>query len=111
MEHISMIFDHENKKPLYLQLHDYLATEISAGRIREGERLPGKRTAASMLGVSQITVDGAYQLLASEGYISSKPRSGFVVCRLESLEPPPVYDEPVVYRSRSSSAELSLLTD
>ena len=110
MEHISMVFDHDSKNPLYLQLHDYLASEIAAGRIREGERLPGKRTAASMLGISQITVDGAYQLLASEGYISSKPRSGFVVCRLESLEPPPVYDEPMVYRPKSPSAELSLLT-
>ena len=90
MDLISVPLDPNSKLPLYLQLHDHIAAEIASGRISEGERLPGKRTAADRLGISLSTVDGAYQLLASEGYIRARPRSGFVVCRLEQLEAPPM---------------------
>jgi len=74
MDLISVPLDPNSKLPLYLQLHDHIAAEIASGRILEGERLPGKRTAADRLGISLSTVDGAYQLLASEGYIRARPR-------------------------------------
>ncbi|MEA4919889.1 MAG: PLP-dependent aminotransferase family protein [Clostridiaceae bacterium] len=111
MDYISANLDPSKKIPLYLQLHDYIALEISSGRVKEGERLPGKRTASKLLGISQSTVDGAYQLLTSEGYVISKPRSGFVVCRLEQLEAPPVFDASAHLTPKpTSSAAYSFLT-
>ena len=95
MNLISAHLDPASRVPLYIQLHDHLAFEISSGGIREHERLPGRRQAAKLLGVSLSTVDSAYQLLASEGYIVSHPRSGFTACRIEPLSPP-VVSEPSI---------------
>lgn len=80
--------DPKSKKPLYLQLHDFLFGEIVSGRLKEGEKLPGRRTAADMLGISLRTVDTAYQLLAAEGYTEARPGSGFWVRKIEQLPPP-----------------------
>ena len=94
MNLISAHLDPASRVPLYIQLHDHLAFEISSGGIREHERLPGRRQAAKLLGVSLSTVDSAYQLLASEGYIISHPRSGFTACRIEPLSPPVISESP-----------------
>ncbi len=66
------------KTPLYHQLYEALAAQIRAGGIPAGTRLPGKRTLAAELSVSVNTVDTAYQMLAAEGYVESRARSGFV---------------------------------
>ena len=65
--------------PLYQQLYDSLSAQIRAGRLRAGDRLPGKRSLANQLAVAVNTVDTAYQMLAAEGYLESRPRSGFFV--------------------------------
>ena len=41
--------------------------------------MPGKRRLAAELSVSVNTVDAAYQMLAAEGYLESRERSGFYV--------------------------------
>lgn len=69
--------------PLYEQLYDAIAGDIRSGELKAGDRLPGKRSMAARLGVSVNTVDGAYQQLAAEGFIESRPRSGFVVLEYE----------------------------
>ncbi len=66
-------------QPLYLQLYDNIATQIRTGRLRSGDRLPGKRALASQLAVAINTVDTAYQMLVAEGYLESRARSGFFV--------------------------------
>ncbi len=66
--------------PLYEQIYRYVVEEIRAGRLGEGDKLPSKRALRDHLGVSQSTVEGAYGLLAAEGYIRSIPRSGYRVC-------------------------------
>lgn len=68
--------------PLYQQLYKSFADEISSGRLKPGEKLPSKRQLGSHLQISVNTVDGAYQMLAEEGYIESRPRSGFIVARM-----------------------------
>lgn len=65
--------------PLYEQLYRHLAGQIGAGRLAAGSRMPGKRSLAEQLGVSVNTVDTAYQMLTAEGYLESRPRSGFFV--------------------------------
>lgn len=71
--------DSASGRPLYQQLYDSLTAQIRDGRLTVGERMPGKRSLASQLAVSVNTVDTAYQMLVAEGYLESRPRSGFFV--------------------------------
>lgn len=66
-------------QPLYLQLRDSIAAQIRTGHLTAGDRLPGKRSLASQLAVAVNTVDTAYQMLVAEGYLESRPKSGFFV--------------------------------
>ena len=63
--------------PLYEQIYRFIVSEIHEGRLTEGTRLPSKRALCAHLGVSLSTVETAYGLLLAEGYIASRPRSGF----------------------------------
>ena len=69
----------QGKKPLYETLYERIKKDVITGKIKQGEKLPSKRSLAERLGVSVITVDGAYGLLIDEGYVYSKERSGFFV--------------------------------
>lgn len=69
--------------PMYEQLYRYIREEIVSGRIKCGERLMSKKAAARHLGVSVITVETAYSMLMQEGYIKSRAKSGYYVCRTE----------------------------
>lgn len=75
--------------PLYQQLYRALVHQIRCGILSAGTRLPGKRTLSSELGISVNTVDTAYQMLAAEGYVESRPRSGFVVLPFTQEFPTP----------------------
>jgi GntR family transcriptional regulator/MocR family aminotransferase len=72
--------------PFYLQIYHQLRTEIETGRRAAGTRLPSKRALAAQLGVSVNTVDGAYSQLLSEGFLEARPRSGYYVCPMDTLQ-------------------------
>ena len=74
-------------RPLYRQLYEGLAAQIRTGRLKAGTRLPGKRALAAELSLSVNTVDTAYQMLAAEGYLESRPRSGFFVLEYTDVLP------------------------
>ena len=78
-----------NGIPLYEQLYRHIAEEIRAGRLTQGTRLPSKRALTSHLRVSMSTVEGAYNLLISEGYILSRPKKGYFAQSVVMLKPPP----------------------
>ncbi|MCM3790055.1 PLP-dependent aminotransferase family protein [Domibacillus indicus] len=63
--------------PLYQQLYQFFKENMHEGRIRKEMKLPSKRLLATQLSISQTTVERAYDQLAAEGYIVSKPRSGW----------------------------------
>ena len=65
--------------PLYEHLYRCLQKDIESGILRADERLPSKRALAKNLGVSTVTVQGAYDQLRSEGYIHSKPKLCYFV--------------------------------
>ena len=79
MFHLTTALDPASGVPLYEQLYQSLAAEMRSGAIAAGTRMPGKRRLAAELSVSVNTVDAAYQLLAAEGYLEPKERSGFYV--------------------------------
>ena len=72
---------------LYESLYSKFTDEIRTGRLKAGSRMPSVRRCAEENGVSRNTVLGAYALLLSEGYISSRERSGYFVANFESLIP------------------------
>ena len=74
---ISFEIEHNSGKNFYVQLYEYLKKEISEGRIRTGERLPSLRSMSSAVGMSVTTVKLAYEQLMAEGYLISKPQSGY----------------------------------
>ena len=64
---------------LYEYLYRRIRDDILAGALAPDDRLPSKRALAQHLGVSLITVEGAYAQLMAEGYVRSRPRSGYFV--------------------------------
>ena len=79
MFHLTTALDAASAVPLYEQLYESLAAEMRSGAIPAGTRMPGKRRLAAELSVSVNTVDAAYQILATEGYMEPRERSGFYV--------------------------------
>ena len=74
----------ELKQPAYLQLYRQIRDDITGGVCPYGMKLPSKRFLAAETGLSVITVQHAYDLLADEGYIRSRERSGYFVIYRES---------------------------
>ena len=79
MENFTLKLQNEGKKPLYEQLYRHIIGEIEAGRLKNGEKLPSKRAVCAHLHISQSTVETAYGMLAAEGYIRAKVKSGYYV--------------------------------
>ena len=76
-------FENTGSDPMYVYLYKCIKNDISAGKIKAGEKLPSKRSFAKNLGISVITIEGAYGLLSDEGYIYSLPKKGFYVSDLK----------------------------
>lgn len=68
--------------PLYDQLYRHIAGAVQSGALSPGARLPSKRRMCALAGVSMSTVEAAYSLLAAEGYVLARPRSGYVCAHL-----------------------------
>lgn len=64
---------------LHRQVARNIRNDIEAGVLRHGETLPATRELADRWGVSVFTISDAMKLLADEGLIISKSRSGRVV--------------------------------
>ena len=71
--------DRETTVPAYIQLYRHLVRDIIAGVYPPGTKLPSKRVISAETGVSVITVEHALDLLAEEGYVETRERSGCFV--------------------------------
>lgn len=80
---LTPILDYQAALPLYEQLYLFVRTEVEAGRLHAHERLPSKRVWAEHLKISQMTVETAYSQLVAEGYLYSRPKSGYFVQPME----------------------------
>jgi GntR family transcriptional regulator / MocR family aminotransferase len=83
---LTPVWDENGNEPQYVQLYAYIKEEIIAGKWPEQSRLPSVRKLADMLGLSTTPVEMAYQQLLAEGFITSRPRSGYFVERLPEPE-------------------------
>lgn len=98
---------HKNKStPLYMQIYSYIKSEVLARRLKAGTKLPSKRALAAQLGISTITIEGAYGQLMAEGYIYAKAKSGYYISPMESIQQA---DEPAADFFRHSALEAAQL--
>ena len=77
-------FEDRGKLSLYEYLYKQIKNDIVSFRLSPDEKLPSKRELAKHLNISTITVENAYAQLVAEGYIYSKPKSGFYVAHITS---------------------------
>jgi GntR family transcriptional regulator/MocR family aminotransferase len=75
------ILDKNIKKPLYIQLYDAMKYEILK-TLPLGSKLPSIRKIATEYAISKNTVELAYKQLYTEGYIESRPKSGYFVAEV-----------------------------
>ncbi|KAA1039423.1 PLP-dependent aminotransferase family protein [Macrococcus equipercicus] len=74
---------------LYQQLYQFIKDDILAGRLTFAEKLPSKRKLSQHLSISQTTVEIAYQQLQDEGFIYSKPKVGYFVEDIKTVNSAP----------------------
>lgn len=84
MKPILIDFKNNSSKPLYIQLYKEIRGGILSGEIAVGEKLPSLRSLSKTLGVSITTIQMAYDQLLVEGYITSRPQSGYYVSQVFS---------------------------
>lgn len=82
-----MHLDEHSHTPFYRQLEAQLREGIESGTYPTGSRLPSIRGLAADLGCARNTVEQAYHLLVQEGYVASRPGSGYVVQNVAYLQP------------------------
>jgi GntR family transcriptional regulator/MocR family aminotransferase len=88
--------------PVYLQLANAIIQEISAGRIQAGQKLPGTRALAELIGLNRKTVIIAFEELAAQGWIELQPSRGAFVSEKLPLDRYRPIGEPA---SREVNAE------
>ena len=77
MKPIIIDFSDSSSESLYIQLYEKIRDGILSGEIKEGEKLPSLRSLSKALDVSITTTQTAYNQLLVEGYIISRPQSGY----------------------------------
>ena len=73
-----IVLNQRSKTPLYEQIYEQLRADIIADVYPPASKLPSIRGLAEELSCSRNTVEAAYRLLMQEGFVDSKPGSGFV---------------------------------
>ena len=82
--------DPTSSEPIYRQLYARFRAAIANGSLKPGERVPAARALAKELGLARGTVDCAYSLLSSEGYLHARGQAGTVVAQGISSNPEPI---------------------
>lgn len=57
----------DDKRPIYIQIMDYIKQQIISGKVKEGEKLPSVREMSSIFKVNPNTLQRVYQELEREG--------------------------------------------
>lgn len=71
--------DFNSEEAIYQQLCNQIIVAIATEQLREGEYLPSVRDMAETIGINMHTVNKAYGILKSQGYLQVDRRRGAVV--------------------------------
>ena len=91
----------------YLQVYQHFKDLILSGALQPDSRMPSLRACSEQLQYSRTTVETAYLMLAADGYLYSRPQSGYYVTdiALAHLEPAPIpKPAPVIRYDFTTSA-------
>jgi GntR family transcriptional regulator/MocR family aminotransferase len=77
----------DSNEPLYMQLYFSIVKEIEMGRILRHEKMPSVRQLSKTMNISRTTIENTYNQLVAEGYIYSKPQSGYYASDILKFAP------------------------
>ena len=66
---MEIVVSNKTSRPLYEQIATQIKTQIMSGDLKAGEALPSIRALAKSLHISVLTVQKAYDLLQTDGFI------------------------------------------
>lgn len=99
----------------YLQVYNYYKDLIVTGRLMPETKMPSIRRCAVQLGLSRTTIETAYLCLAADGYIISRPQSGYYVTdrtanfasahKAPSVRSSPVSEQKILYNFTSNNVD------
>ena len=90
--------DRNSSSPFYYQVYEQIARGIESGLYPVGKKLPSIRECARELGVSNTTIELAYQRLTEEGYVQARRGSGYVICAIDAKPSNPTEEYDAEYR-------------
>lgn len=96
--------DYRDARPIYTQIADNFRSQIRAGVLAEGDKLPSVRELASTLAINPNTIQRAYRELETEGWIASVSGKGSFVCTPAENNSPDL--EPLWEAFRETSGNL-----
>ena len=80
--------DYRDARPIYAQIVDGFRSQISAGILQNGDKLPSVRELAGMLTINPNTIQRAYRELEMGGWIATVAGKGCFVCGVPSEAQP-----------------------
>lgn len=80
--------DYRDARPIYTQIVDGFRSQISAGILQNGDRLPSVRELAGALAINPNTIQRAYRELEMGGWIATVAGKGCFVCGVPSEAQP-----------------------
>ena len=86
---MELIVSNKTSRPLYEQFSTQIRVQIMSGTLKAGEALPSIRSLAKSLQISVLTVQKAYDLLQTDGFIETTAGKGCYV----SVQNPDFYLE------------------
>ena len=72
--------DYRDARPIYSQIVDNIRSQIGAGVMEAGDKLPSVRELAGRLAINPNTIQRAYRELEMTGWIATVPGKGCFVC-------------------------------
>lgn len=70
---------YDQRRPAYVQIADWLRSQIHSGEIPPGQAIPSKRAVRELLQVSGETYDKAVRILKDEGLVRTARGLGHIV--------------------------------
>ena len=77
--------DYRDARPIYSQIVDNIRSQVAAGILEAGEKLPSVRELAGQLAINPNTIQRAYRELENQGWIASVPGKGSFVCGVPAI--------------------------
>lgn len=73
--------DYRDARPIYSQIADGFRSQITAGILQPGDKLPSVRELAAQLAINPNTIQRAYRELEIDGTIVTVTGKGCFVCK------------------------------